>query len=447
MADVAAALADREGASLLAHGLGRSYGDAALNGAGRSLLMPRLDRLLAFEEDAAHPQTAWLTVEAGVSLKTILDLYAPRGWFLPVAPGTQFVTVGGAIANDVHGKNHAEAGSFGDHVRRVELLTAAGEVVVCDAETEPALFWATMGGLGLTGLILRCTLRLRRIASPFLEVESVRADDLDSFLALSDEATAYPHVAGWLDANPAGGRFGRGVVLRGRHAADAPHDADAPDAAPRLAALTDALKSGLKRGITDALGGPIEPPAGLLNPQTMRAFNAAYFHKAPAGLHHSRSHYLPFFFHLDAVGHWNRAYGAPGFLQYQMVVPAEADHRATRAVLAEVQRAGFTACLAVTKTLGEGAHGGLSFPGPGLTLALDFPNTGEDLRALLTRLDALVAEAGGRVYLAKDARLARADFRRMYPGWAAWKATRDAWDPAGVFQSDLGRRLGLCGED
>jgi FAD/FMN-containing dehydrogenase len=427
--EVIDALRDRGDAPVLAHGLGRSYGDAALLEGGRVLLTRRLDRLLDFD-----PETGWVRAEAGVSIEDLLRTFVPRGFFPPIVPGTQFVTLGGALASDIHGKNHHVDGSFADHVRRVELLTASGEVVTCDADHHPDLFWATVGGQGLTGVILALDLRLVRIDNPYIEMESIRVENLDHFFEVSAESGEFTHTVSWIDCVARGASMGRGIFMRGRHASAA--------AAPAGPGLGERLKA----TAAPILDVPFDAPGWLLNNLTIRAFNEAYFRKQI----HKRSsavvHYEPFFFPLDMVRDWNRLYGARGFLQYQLVVPPDPEHRAIRAVLEAITASGMGSFLAVIKEFGEKVHGGLSFPAPGVTLALDFPNYGQPLFDLLNGLDAIVAEAGGRVYLCKDARLARGTFRRMYPEWEAWRATRDRWDPHGVFRSALGRRLGLVPE-
>ena len=424
--EVEQALADRGDSAVLAHGLGRSYGDAALLDGGRVILTRRLDKMLAF--DAA---TGWVRVEAGVTVGDLIETFLPRGFFVPVVPGTQQVTVGGAIANDIHGKNHHSDGTFGDHIRRVELLTASGEVVVCDAEHEPDLFWATVGGLGLTGIILSAELRLAPVAGPWIEVESVRLDNLDHFFEVSGQSSDFSHVVTWLDSVASGAAMGRGILMRGRHA--------------------PAGVSG--GGVLDRVVGALEPvldvpfdlPDGLMNSVTMRLFNEVYYRKQPKGRRLSVQHYRPYFFPLDGIANWNRGYGPRGMVQYQLVVPPDPGHEAVRAVLRAVTESGMPSFLTVMKEFGDRCHRWLSFPRAGTTVALDFPRFGAGLDALFDRLDGIVADAGGRVYLGKDSRMPREVFRRMYPTWEEWKAVRDAWDPGHVFQSALGRRLGLSG--
>lgn len=420
--EVVDALNSRDGHAIIAHGLGRSYGDAALLKDGRVILTRRLDRMLRFDDD-----TGWLRVESGVSLKEIIETFLPRGWFPPVVPGTQFVTVGGALGCNIHGKSHREYGCFGDHVRRVELLTATGDIVLCDRENEPELFWATVGGMGLTGFILSLEMQLIEVPGPAIEMETVRVEDLDQFFAVSEEETDLPLSMGWIDCVKTGAHMGRGIYMRGRHA-----DAGAriePNAVDRFTEMVGQVVDG--RDLESNL---------WVNQLTMRLFNEAYFRKEPRGRKRQIANYVPFYFPLDAVPNWNFLYGKRGFLQYQLVVTSE---DAVRACLDEISRSGYASFLAVIKKFGDRDHGGLSFPMGGTTLALDFPNVGDELFRLFERLDAIVLEDRGRVYLGKDARLPKSVFRAMYPEWERWKAVRDTWDPDGVFKSELSRRLGL----
>lgn len=420
--DVFGALAAREGEPIIAHGLGRSYGDAALLSEGRVILSRRLDRMLAFDAE-----TGWLRCESGVSLQEVIETFLPRGFFPPVVPGTQFVTVGGAVGCNIHGKSHGEYGCFGDHVRRIELLTGRGDVVLCDRETEPELFWATIGGMGLTGFILSVEMQLIEVANRAIAMESIRVENLDEFFEVSGEATDLPLSMAWVDCVKTGAAMGRGIYMRGRHAD--PGVSVEQGAADRLVELIGQVVDG--RGLESDV---------WVNSTTMRLFNEAYFRKEPAGRRSAAVDYLPFFFPLDAVPNWNYLYGKRGFLQYQLVVPSE---EVVRTCLDEISGSGLASFLAVIKKFGDRDHGGLSFPMGGTTLALDFANVGDDLFRLFDRLDAIVLEDGGRVYLGKDARLPKETFRQMYPAWEEWKRVRDEWDPDHVFQSDLGRRLGL----
>lgn len=422
---VASAVDAVGGEPLIAHGLGRSYGDAAQLDNGRVLLTTRLDRMLDFDKE-----TGVLKCEAGVSLKSIIETFLPRGWFPPVVPGTQFVTVGGAIGCNIHGKNHHVAGAFGDHVRSMEVLTSRGEIVTCSREHNDDLFGATIGGMGLTGIILSAELELYRVANASIEMETVRFDNLDEFFEVSAASADFTHTVAWIDCVKEGAQMGRGIFMRGRHASEG------VEATP---GVVDHFAEVASRFVD---GRPFEANVWL-NRATVSLFNEAYFRKTPAGITKSIVDYRPFFFPLDSVSNWNYIYGSRGFLQYQMVVP---DRDAVREILKIISSSGFASFLAVVKEFGDHDHGGLSFPTAGTTLALDFPNVGARLFKTMDRLDDIVIDCGGRVYLGKDARLDKDSFRSMYPEWQEWKAVRDAWDPDHRFQSDLGRRLGLSGD-
>ena len=417
-----------QGLALVPFGLGRSYGDAALIRDGRAVLTRRLDRILGFD-----PATGWLKAEAGVSMEDLLRLFVPRGFFPPVTPGTKYVTLGGALACDVHGKNHHGDGCFSNHVRSFDLLLASGEVLTVTRESDPDVFAATAGGLGLTGLILAVEVQLTAIASPFIEVETERVPDLETFFAVSRASAGFTHTVAWLDCLARGRDVGRGVFIRGRHA---------PAGTERRKGLVERLTE----AAAPLLGVPFDAPNLLLNQATITAFNTAYYGRHPRGVASHISAVDPFFYPLDAVRDWNRIYGGRGFYQYQMVLPPDSGHAALRELLNAIGTSGLGSFLAVLKEFGPTDNGGLSFPREGVTLALDFPNHGAPLLTLFERLDAITLAAGGRVYLGKDARLPRETFRRMYPGWEAWKATRDRLDPHHTFQSELGRRLGLSGE-
>jgi FAD/FMN-containing dehydrogenase len=399
--------------TVLPRGNGRSYGDSCLAPDGTLLLTRGLDRFIAFD-----PATGVLACEAGVTLREILALSVPQGWFLPVVPGTAEVTVGGAIANDVHGKNHHVAGTFGHHVRRFALVRSDGSVRECVPGAADGWFEATVGGLGLTGLIPWAELQLRRIPGPLMHAESERFDDLAGFFRLSRAAASeWEYTVAWIDCLARGRGLGRGVFHRGRHAA-------APAGARAVAP-------------TRRWAMPIAPPFSLVNPWSLRAFNTAYVLRAPRRPRASSVHYAPFFFPLDAIGRWNLAYGRKGFLQHQSVVPPADAPDALAAMLDAIARSGMGSFLAVLKEFGDRAPAGLlSFPRPGTTLALDFPNTGPRLFALLDRLDAIVAEAGGALYPAKDARMAPATFRRSFPRLEAFLPYLDP-----SFSSGLWRRV------
>ena len=394
--------------SLLPYGNGRSYGDVCLNPGGSLLQMRGLDRFIAFDAE-----TGVLVCEAGVLLADILALIVPRGWFLLVTPGTRYVTVGGAIANDVHGKNHHAAGSFGAHVRGFELLRSDGSRRRCSPTENADWFAASIGGLGLTGVITQATLQLRRIAGNSIAVRNQRFVGLDEFFALNARAEVeHEYAVAWIDCLAG---TPRGVLMAGDHA-------DETIAAPR--------------------GGknvPLTPPLSLINKASLHAFNAAYYGKPwPGGWPTEQTvHYQPYFYPLDAIGNWNRIYGPRGFYQYQSVVPQAAAREATGEMLAAIAASGQGSFLAVLKTLGaQSSPGLLSFPMAGTTLALDFPNRGAPTLKLFERLDAIVRAASGRLYAAKDARMPGAMFRETYPGWQAFQSFVDP-----KFSSGFWRRV------
>lgn len=405
-------------------GLGRSYGDSGIpTPNGSALHFRSMDRVLDFDRESG-----WVTCEAGVSIYHLIQEFLPQGFFPPVVPGTQFVTVAGALCNDIHGKNHHHDGTFADHVREVRILTAQGEIVSCDASQHQELFWATAGGLGLTGLILSLKLKLTPVGGAGIEMESIRVKNLDHFFEVSAESKGFTHTVSWIDCVAQGAQLGRGIFMRGRHSEQQPK--------PRLLGRMAAAVSPL-------LNVPFSMPNFMLNPLSIRAFNEVYFRKHPARLLTQTVGYEPFFFPLDFVRNWNRIYGRRGFLQYQLVLPHEPDHRGIRKVLDEITQTGMGSFLAVIKEFGEQRHGGLSFPRPGVTLALDFPNYGRSLFELFQRLDRVVMDAGGRVYLGKDARLPIEHFRVMYPEWEAWLEVRRRWDPDQRLRSGMSERLGL----
>lgn len=402
-------IVSREYPSGLAHGMGRSYGDACLNPDGVLWLTTGLDHFIAFDD-----KTGRLVCEAGVLLRDIQRLVIPRGWILPVTPGTQLVTVGGAIANDVHGKNHHLLGSFGDHVQRIKLIRTDGEIIECGPQTQPDWFAATVGGLGLTGVIVEAEIQLRRIASPWLQTETIPYDNLDEFFQLADGSEAdWEHTVSWIDCVSGGG--GRGLFMRGnpcdQRQQTKPH----------------------KRQLTM----PFVPPVSLVNSLSLRPFNAAYYNLKKSKKGSEIVYYESFFYPLDNLLEWNRMYGPKGFFQYQSVVPREAGQEAIRAMLDEIAKSGDGSFLAVLKTFGDRQPVGMmSFPRPGVTLALDFPNKGAKTMRLFECLDAIVREARGRIYPAKDARMPRDLFESGYPRLNEFLNYRDP----GI-SSGLSRRL------
>jgi FAD/FMN-containing dehydrogenase len=403
-------------APVLAHGLGRSYGDACLNDGGVLLATRTLDRFVGFD-----PAAATIACEAGVSLGEILELVVPHGLFLPVVPGTKHVTVGGAIANDVHGKNHHRAGTFGRHVVEIEVLRSTGERLVCSRERHPELFAATVGGLGLTGLVLAATIRLVRPATERIVSRTVPLRGLDAFFeraAASD--AAHEFTVAWIDGMASGPGLGRGLLYQGDWGAPEPQPAR-----PRR-----------RRGARVSV--PVELPVTPLNRVTVRAFNAAYrtVHRLGAG--ERRVHWDPFFFPLDGVDGWNRVYGRGGLLQFQCAIPPAAARAGIRALLERVSAGGDVSFLGVLKNFGAlPSPGLLSFPREGTTLALDFPNRGERTLRLFRELHAIARAHGGRVYPAKDALMDPAQFRAQHADvLPAFEAQRD---PA--FSSSLWRRV------
>ncbi len=426
MAEAARPVDGRRG--IVARGLGRSYGDAAQNAGGVVLDATWLDAIHQVDLESGR-----VTVGAGVSLQTLMERLVPLGWFVPVTPGTRLVTVGGAIAADIHGKNHHVDGSFCAHVLEMTLVTPTGTVAL-SAASDPELFWATAGGMGLTGVVTSATLQMIPIETSYMLVDTERAADLDSVMdKMLTGDDAYRYSVAWIDCQSTGSRLGRSVLTRGDHA----RLEDLPD---RLRRSLDKARAFVPRTLARV---PLTPPSGLLNPLTVGAFNEFWFRKAP--LHQvAKPHHMTGFFHpLDGVGDWNRLYGHQGFLQYQFVVGDE--HGETvRTVIERLTVLKLASFLAVLKRFGPGDPGPLSFPMPGWTLALDLPVGHPELDQLLDDLDQLVLDAGGRVYLAKDSRVSPATFRAMYPRVDEWQAVRNRVDPEGLLRSDLGRRLGLC---
>ncbi len=398
-----------EGA-LIARGLGRSYGDSSL--AGRVLDMTALDHFLSFDSESGL-----LKCEAGLSLATILRHFVPRGWFLPVTPGTRHVTIGGAIASDVHGKNHHGEGSFCDHIGEIELMLGNGEVLTLSRELHPELFHATCGGMGLTGLILSATLHLRPIGSSLIDETTLKMESLDQVLAAFEEHASTTYSVAWIDCLARGGNLGRSLLMLGEHLPEG-----------ELVAAPDS-----------ALPVPLEPPAMLLNHYTVAAFNQLYYHRIRGCRLRRTIPYAPFFYPLDSLSDWNRMYGRPGFVQYQFVVP---EARSLRIILEQIANSGRGSFLAVLKAFGEGNNNLLSFPRSGYTLALDFKAEPE-IFALLNRLDHLVLEHGGRLYLAKDARMSAVTFRASYPRWGEMVELRERYHASGRFLSSQAKRLGF----
>lgn len=402
---------------IVAHGAGRSYGDAALNDGGRIMLTRRLDRVLAFD-----PETGDIVVEPGVTFADLLRIFLPRGFLAPVTPGTAFATLGGAVANDVHGKNHDRVGSIGDHLAWLDLLLPSGEIVRVSPRERPDLFFATIGGIGLTGVILAIAFRMQRVPSNAVVVRERRIADLEAFLAAFAEnrATA-TYSVGWIDALARGGRLGRGILE-----------------------LAEPAAQGVPQAATRGMRVPVDFPAVALNPFSIAAFNELYYRRVPKRGRERLVPYAKFLYPLDAIQDWNRIYGNRGFHQFQCVLPDEAAPRGLRRLLEAVSAARGASFLAVLKTLGGEGRGHLSFSRRGYTLALDFPRRA-GIGEMMDRLERITLDHGGRIYLAKDACLSAAGFAAMYPRLDAFRAVLRDVDPQARMQSSMSRRLGIHG--
>lgn len=406
-------------------GNGRAYGDAAI-GMTSCLCLSEIDRFCSFEETSGR-----LTVEAGVLLADIIAEFLPRGFFPPVVPGTQLVTVGGMIAADVHGKNHHVAGSFGEHVESFSLALPDGEVVTCSPEIHADLFDATIGGMGLTGSVLQATFRLSRIETGWIKQNTIVARDLAQALSVLSQHNEAPYSAAWIDCLASGAALGRSLIYLGEHASKADVEALKPGA--------PSAPSRRQR----RLAVPVDLPGFTLNRWSVAAFNEIYFRK---GARTAGTPFLndadPFFFPLDGILHWNRIYGRRGFLQHQSVVPAEHAHDVIGEILDRIAKRGNASFLAVLKKLGPSSRGLMSFPSPGFTLALDLA-LDKGIFAFLDEIDALVAAASGRIYLAKDARQSRATFEAGYPNLQRFREIRRRIGAEGRIASRLSDRLGI----
>jgi len=410
--------------TILPRGEGRSYGDAALNPGGCTVMTDHLDRILAFDE-----QAGLLRCEAGLTIKKITELFIPKGWFPMVTPGTQFVTIGGAVAFDVHGKNHHVDSSFCRHVRRLKLLTASGESLLCSRHENSDLFWATVGGMGLTGIITEVEFALRPIETAYIRSRTFKARSLDEAFELFQQYDSqYPYSVAWIDCVASGQSLGRSIIMLGEHA-------------QRSDLTLKQQKSPLDIGRKRRFTVPFDLPSGILNRFTVGAFNSLYFNKHLGQERQTIVDWSSYFYPLDTLWDWNRLYGKKGFVQYQFVVPLETSRAAITEVLKLISRKGMGSFLSVLKRLGE-QEGWLSFPFPGYTLAIDMPIKA-GLWELLDKLDQVVIENGGRVYLAKDVRLKPEVFRKMYPEVGRWLAVKHRIDPGIRFSSALSRRLEL----
>ncbi len=408
------------GGTWLPQGNCRSYGDGCL--APQVVSMLALNHLLDFD-----PSRGTVRAQAGITLDDLLRFLVPRGWFLPVTPGTKFPTLGGCLAADVHGKNHHLDGTLRNFVEQLDMVLADGSEISCSPQDHPDLFRATLGGMGLTGIIYAATLRLRRIESAFIDMRSVRTGSLAEAVQVFSETHAnYPYSVAWIDCLARGRQLGRAIVMLGDHAAPA---SDQPD-----------------RELTVHRSGSVSVPFFLpgttLNRWTVKAFNTLYYHRQWRRDVRTRVHYDPFFYPLDAIGNWNRIYGRKGFLQYQFVIPFNNGMEVMTDILERIAARGAASFLAVLKTMGP-QDGLLAFPMPGYTLALDIRRSDDSIIPFLRELNETVIAAGGRNYLAKDAIMPRDQFERMYPGLEEFRRIKRTVDPEGRFKSTQSARLGL----
>lgn len=394
-------------------GLGRSYGDSALS--DTLLDMNALDYLIAFDTN-----TGVLTAQAGATLADLLQVFVPKGWFLPVTPGTQFVTLGGAIASDVHGKNHHLAGSFSEHLITMKVATVTEGIIECSSQQNSELFKATCGGMGLTGLIVEATIQLIPINSAQIDETIYKVPNLKTLLEHFEEHQQSTYSVAWIDCLAKGKQLGRSLLMLGEHVPSGPLTAAQPG----------------------HLSLPIELPISPLTSLTTRAFNQLYYGRMRAPITKRQVQYQPFFYPLDGIQHWNRLYGRQGFLQYQCVIPFEVGYQGVHSLLADIAASQEASFLAVLKVMGDQNANYLSFPMKGFTLAMDFkyrPN----IPTLLERLDQKVLEMGGRLYLTKDAHMTESTFKRSYPQWEAFMKVRRDYGAHYQIHSLQSKRLGL----
>lgn len=408
---------------VLPRGLGRSYADQATNTSKLVLKMEKMNHFLAFDE-----KTGILTCEAGTSLEDIITHLTPRGWFPMITPGTKYITIGGAIANDIHGKAHHVDGTFVNCVIDFTILLASGQIVKANREENSDLFWANFGGLGLLGSILTATIQLRKVSTTYFKQHAFAAKNLDMMLqAIDDADSKYAYSVAWIDPLAKESSLGRGVLTTGNHA-------EAGDLPSKFRA--NPLKLGKKPKITV----PFFLPGFALNTFTVSMLDIALYwlqKSAPA-----ISHYENFFYPLDMINEWNRGYGKRGFIQYQFVIPLMNGKENIRKILTEISKSGCVPFLNVLKKFGKEQGGLLSFPFEGYTFAIDFPIT-SPLKPFTQKLDRMILDMGGRIYLGKDAYLDEVTFKAMYPQHTKWLAIKKQYDPENIFTSDLGRRIGL----
>jgi len=397
----------------IARGLGRSYGDSSL--AQQVMTTRSLDHFSQFDKSSGL-----LSCSAGVALSDILEVFAPQGWFLPATPGTKFVTVGGAIASDVHGKNHHVEGSFCDHLQSFTLLLASGETVSCSENENSDLFHASCGGMGLTGIILTATFKLKKISSTYIEQTTMKAHNLGELFELFDEFDSSTYSVAWIDCLSTGKKTGRSVLILGEHSKNNNY------AMPEKKHLSV----------------PVMLPNFVLNRYTSQIFSHLYYHRAPANNTCETVHYDPYFYPLDNIYNWNRVYGKRGFAQYQFVIPRKDGKEGIARVLDQITKSKRGSFLSVLKAFGKGNNNLLSFPTQGYTLALDF-KLYDGLFDFLDTLDEIVLEHGGRIYLTKDARMSEKTFKHSYPNWQAFSEIRKKYGADKVFNSLQSQRLGI----
>jgi decaprenylphospho-beta-D-ribofuranose 2-oxidase len=411
--------------SMIARGQGRSYGNAAMSSGGLVMLTERLNRFLSFDESSGV-----LRAEAGATIADVLETFIPRGWFPAVTPGTKFVSLGGCVAADVHGKNHHRVGTLGNHVVEIELVLANGERRRCSPQEDSELFWATVGGMGLTGIITEVSLQLIPIETAYVVVQRHQARNLEESLALfEDERSDDEYSVAWLDCVASGSRFGRSVLTRGHHA--------------KVSELPSSRKRPLEPKPSPQRSLPFDFPGWFLKPWSVSLFNQLYYFAQGLRKKPFVTTCESYFFPLDRLGNWNRMYGKRGFVQYQCVVPAAQARSGLQLVLEEVSRSGRGSFLTVLKRLGGEGPGLLSFPTQGYTLTLDLPVSDPGLFPFLDRLDEIVVDHGGRVYLAKDTRVKAETFRTMYPRFGEWQRIKATIDRSNRFDSDLARMLAM----
>jgi decaprenylphospho-beta-D-ribofuranose 2-oxidase len=402
----------------IAHGNGRCYGDASLYSDVINTL--RFDKLLSFDE-----KHGIITCQSGTLLSDLLQIIVPRGWFLPVTPGTKFITVGGAVASDVHGKNHHVDGSFSNHVITMNVLTGTGEILKCSKTVNSDLFWATCGGMGLTGVILEVTFRLKHIHSSYIRQKQIKAENLDKVMELFDQNTDSTYSVAWIDCLKTGNGFGRSILMLGEHAG------------------TDEVAAKDKLGVKDKslVTVPFHFPSFVLNGLSVKIFNALFYAKNIKKESNNVVHYDPYFYPLDSILSWNKIYGRKGFVQYQFVLPFSVSKTGLKDILTRISKKGMGSFLAVLKLFGE-QNDLISFPMRGYTLALDF-SIQPGLFEFLDELDKVVADYGGRIYLSKDARMKKEIFWSTYPHAREFQEILKKYDPENKFVSHLSQRLML----